>query len=274
MTLLRIARLMAILAPAALEACSGPIVESVQPMARLTASPADGTTGLAALDVGLSISAGSFFASDLDAIGRGTQLFTWPALTPISTVAMPVAAPDAGGTGFPVSDDVGIRLTPTAPVADGWYVAILGGVPSRVTLSPAATHILDDGRRSVRVHVGAAPALWAIGACPKEGGVTAVVVRVSEPVHVVGTTFPISVSAGAPAAPSPCAAPSTPPGGSITDFEFLCSSMSTTSSIDVVVGDGLVSRSGVPVATSRRSAPLSDYTFDIFSNCPSLKIDP
>jgi hypothetical protein len=273
MMLRRLASLIAVLAPAALAACQGPIVESAQ-TPRLMVSPADGTTGLATLAVGLSISPGSLFGPDLEAIGRATQLFTWPALTPISTVVMPVGAPDAGGMGYPVSNDVGIQLTPTAAVADGWYVAILGGLPSPVTLFPAATHTLDDGRRGVRVHVGSAPVLWAIGACPKAGGVTAVVVRISEAVHVVGTTFPLSVTAGATAAPSTCTAPSPLPDGSITDFEFVCPEVSTTGSINVVVRDGLVSQSGVGVPASQRSATLSAFTLDIFSNCPSLKIDP
>jgi hypothetical protein len=273
MMLRRLAGLMAVLAPAALAACQGPSVESaVTP--GLMVSPADGTTGLATLAVGLSISPGSLFSHDLETIGRATQLFTWPGMTPISTVVMPVGVSDAAGMGYPVSNDVGIQLTSAAAVADGWYVAILGGLPSPVTLFPAATHTLDDGRRGVRVHVGSAPVPWAIGACPKAGGVTAVVVRISESVHVVGTKFPLSVSTGAPAAPSTCAAPSPPSDRSITDFEFLCPEVPTTGSINVAVRDGLVSQSGIGVPASQRSAPLSAFTLDIFSNCPSLKIDP
>jgi hypothetical protein len=229
------------------------------------------------LAVGVSISPGSLYADELDAIGRGTQLFTWPTLMPLATVVLAAGTPDAGTSGFPVANDATIQLTPMAPVADGWYVAILGGLPARASLAPETIHVLEDGRLGVRVHVGSAPALWGVAECPKEGAVTAVVVNFTEAVRAATTsTMPLAVTAGPAGAPTVCAGNQIPLADrALQEYEYICPMVGPTDLVTIVVTAGLTSQSGVQVPITERAFAMNAFSpYGFASGCSSLKIDP
>lgn len=270
--LLRIA-----VAAAVVLACgSGPGPISRPPVA-VRVSPSDGMTGLNELAVDVSISPGSLHADDLDAIGRTTRLFTWPTLMPLETVILAAGTPDAGASGFPVANDATIHFTPMAPVADGWYVAILGGLPARASLPSETTHVLGDGRLGVRVHVGSAPALWGVAECPKEGAITAIVIGFTEAVRAATTsTMSLAVTTGPAGAPMVCAGNQIPLADrALQEYEYICPKVGPTDLVTISVTAGLTSQSGVQVPLTERAVAMNAFSPNGFaSGCPSLKIDP
>ena len=103
----------------------------------LFASPADGTSGLDSLQVGLGVSPPRP-DDDVDRVVMGTTLATWPDLGPIEASRIP-----ATPTGLPP------EITATTPVPEGWYAAILPSLPPSLAPSSTSIYRLSDGRHVV-----------------------------------------------------------------------------------------------------------------------------
>jgi hypothetical protein len=257
------ARLLAV-APLLFASCDGPIVEG-EFYSSIQVSPRDGTTGLQ--DLTIVLSPGSRPRRDAADIAAASHFFTWPELAPVATTADVVAGMEPT-----------VRLSGDGSLGDRWYVAVIDDkVATMQVANTSFVHVLPDGRAAARVRRGSAPALWGVAACDKTGGITAIVVTMSEAVRAATTaTMPLTVAAGPAGAERACAVFQAPLADlPVTDFEYGCPSLADTDSLSITVTEGLVSEGGVGVAPTKWTGTREAMRAGGFaSNCLSLKLDP
>jgi hypothetical protein len=142
--------------------------------------PVDGTTGADTKEIGanvVEVFAGQVSSAQLEMVGAGLSLRTWPELATVETSAL---APDAG---------LELRLAPVNALTERWYAVRLDAVPSGLQLGPMGTQRrLPDGAYTALFFNGSAPGLRRIFVYDVKGGAMPIELDFSEPVAEPETT--------------------------------------------------------------------------------------
>jgi hypothetical protein len=248
-------------------ACSG---AGPQPF-ELDVSPFDGLTGLPALELQIGTTtnpSGPDPDSHLGpAIAAATKLWTWPDLVPVATTV--------GGVVLSNVPD-GVDVSATMPVPDGWYAAIVDHLPSNVRSDGDGFHVLPGGRPAVRLHVGSAPALWGVAACPRDAGREVTVMFTEDVVAATTATMPISVTAGPTGVETVCEVSSPPLADrGAASYTYECAGSRNAIAVTVTVTTGLLSKTGLEVPVVERTIAAAAFRLDRTDpRCGSFKLDP
>lgn len=200
----------------------------------------------------------------LEALSSDLELREYPSLKSVdvvvSTYNPPSVSPNADTTksdanpGRRVAPGVQdarafVELTPKGALATSWYVLSLRKVPAGTQVAPWSAPQPPAGVYAVRFHVGSNPVVVRAVFCDK-GGKSRAIVELSENVRPLGASIGSVVSIGQPTSGRHCSYAS---GGPLQDsvrwIEHDCASLSVGERVRVIVNSGLVSQSGVPLAT-------------------------
>jgi hypothetical protein len=198
--------------------------------AQLQISPADGTTA-SGMDLTLRLYdyAGIVDDAKLAEVSAQAVLQTWPEGTPVAFTTDTLAE-------APPSYKV-VRIVPTSPLTDRWYLAGLRGLPAKITYYTPAP--LPDGKPGVRFRPGSHPRVSQIQFCLKEGAGMKLIVGLSETVTLNRPTDEL-VALKIGGADSPCAwtGATSPTPLVVGGLPYACAALAETASVIVTVAPG------------------------------------
>jgi hypothetical protein len=170
-------------------------------------------------------------------------LETWPERAPVAFTT------DRPAAGYRV-----VRVVPSAPLDDRWYVNGLTSLPSLITYDAQ----LPDGTIGSRFRPGSHPRVSHIQFCEKAGGGMKLLVNFSEPVTLSRTAEEIvTLKVGGVA--SPC----TSYGAGPDALYFTCDALSPTAAVVVTVAsDGAAGVSSVSLEGGSWPVNIGSLTAD------------
>lgn len=237
------------------------------------ASPDDGTTGLGAFSVTLSVipARGMLSVTDRSDLLRGLSIVSLPDSVPVtSRVSVNERlASGQGPNGNPVGNADTFQVSADDPLPEGWYAAEFSTLPTTFVWPDAFDHYVGpDGLAVTRVHIGSLPSLWGVEMCTSDPTSSNMSIIFTEPVMLVpGSVLPVAVNMSN----IKCSAVNDLSVASqFTKLLFRCSGSSLTGTLEVTIGDGLVSLTGVPVATNSLAIDVERLS-NARSGCPTYK---
>lgn len=139
-----------------------------------------------------------------------------------------------------------VLVKPQSPYVPGtWYAMALSELPAGVRWLTPKYNLVDGSVHLARFTIGPWPMVRSFLACPTEGGPTSLRLLMSEPVELDGTENLISVEVDG----ERCRWSAGPGSARLqsSDIHFLCDDAQPTSTFEVVVSDGVVTESLLPL---------------------------